>query len=155
MIQAMSIYYPTSTVYRLGQQYSISQDQGSTYLGYSYGDTLAFTPRLSITNPISGSIIPPTAANYPISPNPFFMGSFDGFWIHKLYLGDTLVATVQTVNQDMFVPIQHDRVESVSMGFVMESIPYDGPVRPPVPAPSVLLAIGLGFAILSRKGTRR
>lgn len=150
----MGIYYPTSITYGLGQQYAFSQDQGSTYLGSSYGNPLTFTPRLSATNPVNGSIMSPTAANYPIGTKPFFMGSFDGFWIHKLYVGDTLVATVQTVNQDLFSPVFHDRVESVSMG-VMEMEPCEDCIRPQVPAPSALLAIGLGFALLSRKVSRR
>jgi hypothetical protein len=71
------------------------------------------------------------------------MGSFDGFWIHKVYNNGNLVMTVQTVNQDMFIPVQHDRVESVSMQLPTESIPYDGPVRPPVPAPGVSAMLGL------------
>lgn len=149
----MSIYYPTSTIYGVGQQYSVSQDQGSTYLGYSYGSPLSFTPRLSITNPVNDSIISPTVANYPIVSKPFFMGSFDGFWIHKIYNNGNLVMTVQSVDQEMFIPVQHDRVESVSMGYT-ESIPYDGPVRPPVPAPSVLMAFAIGLAIFNKKANR-
>jgi len=48
--------------------------------------------------------------------------------------------------------VQHDRVESVSMGY-MESIPYDGPVRPPVPAPGASAMLGLAalFAIGRRR----
>jgi hypothetical protein len=45
--------YPTSITYGLGQQYAFSQDQGSTYLGSSYGNPLTFTPRLSVTNGVS------------------------------------------------------------------------------------------------------
>jgi hypothetical protein len=151
----MSIYYPTSTVYGIGQKFAFSQDQGSTYLGMAYTDSLTFTPTLSVTEPRSPALLTPTVANYPIETKPFFMGSFDGFWIHKLYVGDTLVGTVQTVNQEFFAPVFHDRVESVSMG-LMESIPCpDCPVRPPVPAPSALLAIGLGIAFFGRKKTRR
>ena len=101
----MSLYYPTSTVYGIGQKFAFSQDQGSTYLGMAYTDRLSFTPTLSITEPRSPALLTPTIANYPIETKPFFMGSFDGFWIHKLYVGDILVGTVQTVNQDLFMPI--------------------------------------------------
>ena len=93
----------------------------------------------------------PTVENYPPQINSYFMGSFDGFWIHKLYVGDTLIGTVQTVNQEFFSPLFHDRVESVSMG-AMESISYpDYPVRPSVPAPSALIVVALGIALFNRK----
>ena len=147
----MSIQYPTSTVYGIGQKSAFSQDQGSTYLGMEYTESLTFTPTLSITEPRSPAIMSPTVENYPPQINSYFMGSFDGFWIHKLYVGDTLIGTVQTVNQEFFTPLFHDRVESVSMG-AMESIPCpDCPVRPTVPAPSALLIIGLGIAFFNRK----
>lgn len=61
--------------------------------------------------------------------------------------------TVQTVNQDMFIPVHHDRIESVSMQLPTESIPYDGPVRPPVPAPGV--SVMLGLAALCAIGRKR
>jgi hypothetical protein len=147
--------YAVSTIYDIGQKFSSSIDQGSMYMEVSYTNSLKFDPTLTITEPRSEAIVQPTVKNYVPSLRPYFMGSFDGFWIHRVYNNGILVMTVQTVNQDMFIPVNHDRVESVSMGY-MESIPYDGPVRPPVPAPGVGAMIGLAAVIaMGRKRTNK
>ena len=145
----MSIYYPTSITYNLGQEFAFSQNQGSLYLGMAYTEPLSFTPTLSVTEPINPAVLTQTVANYPTKTAPFFMGSFDGFWIHKIYLDGNLIGTVQTVNQEFFTPLFHDRVESVSMG-VMNREPC-ADCHPHVPAPSALLAVGLGVAILKKR----
>jgi hypothetical protein len=145
----MSIYYPTSVVFGEGQKISVSQDQGSTYLGFSYADNLSFINTLNITNPINTSVVLPTQANYPASTNNFFMGSFDGFWIHKLYLGDRCVQTIQTVNQDFFAAVVHDRIESVSMGVMQPEICSDCR-HPHVPEPSIVL-ICIASTVFVRK----
>ena len=145
--------YSVSTIYDVGQKFSSSIDQGSMYMGVSYTNPLKFDPTLTIPEPRSEAIVEPTVSNYVAATRPFFMGSFDGFWIHKVYNNGNLVMTVQTVNQDMFIPVQHDRVESVSMQLPTESIPYDGPVRPPVPAPGV--GVMLGLAAIIAIGRRR
>jgi len=145
--------YSVSTIYDIGQKFSSSIDQGSMYMEVSYTNPLKFDPTLTIAEPRSEAIVEPTVSNYVAATRPFFMGSFDGFWVHKVYNNGNLVMTVQTVDQDMFIPVQHDRVESVSMEFPTESIPYDGPVRPPVPAPGV--GVMLGLAAIIAIGRRR
>jgi hypothetical protein len=145
--------YAVSTIYDVGQKFSSSIDQGSMYMEVSYTNLLKFDPTLTIMEPRSEAIVEPTVSNYVAATRPFFMGSFDGFWVHKVYNNGNLVMTVQTVDQDMFIPVQHDRVESVSMGLPTESIPYDGPVRPPVPAPGV--GVILGLAALCAIGRKR
>ena len=135
--------YAVSTIYGEGQNFSKSVDQGSTYLGVSYAQPLVFNPNFDVTTPIRASLYRPTVSNYPQVDKSFFMGSFDGFWVHKVFNDGHLVMTVQGVNQQMFIPVQHDRVESVSMSFGAETIPYDGPVRPPVPSPGVSAMLGL------------
>ena len=148
--------YAVSTIYDIGQKFSSSIDQGSMYMEVSYTNPLKFDPTLTIMEPRSEAIVEPTVSNYAAATRPFFMGSFDGFWIHKVYNNGNLVMTVQTVDQDMFIPVQHDRVESVSMGY-MESIPYGGPVRPPVPAPGVGAMLGLAalFAVGRKRINRK
>ena len=145
--------YGVSTIYDIGQKFTSSIDQGSMYMGVSYTNPLKFDPTLTIPEPRSEAIVEPTVSNYAVAARPYFMGSFDGFWIHKIYYRGNLVMTVQTVNQDMFIPVHHDRIESVSMQLPTESIPYDGPVRPPVPAPGV--SVMLGLAALFAIGRRR
>lgn len=148
-----SIAYPTSITFSLGQKFAFSQNEGSTYLGMAYTEPQSFTPTLSVTEPIHPAILTPTVANYPVTDNPFFMGSFDGFWIHKLYVNDHMIASVQTVNQEFFAPIYHDRVESVSMGTVSLQ-PCVSDCDPGVPAPGALACICIGTALLSRKRKR-
>ena len=145
-----SIYYPTSTTYNLGQSMAFSQDQGSTYLGMAYTEPLSFTARLSVTEPINPAVLTPTVANYPVTKSPFFMGSFDGFWIHKLYVADHMVASLQTVNQQFFAPIYHDRVESVSMG-TLDLQPCTSRCDDDVPAPGALMALCVSAVLFSRR----
>jgi hypothetical protein len=145
--------YSVSTIYDVGQKFASSIDQGSMYMEVSYTNPLKFDPTLTIAEPRSEAIVQPTVSNYVAATRPFFMGSFDGFWVHKVYNNGNLVMTVQTVDQDMFIPVQHDRVESVSMQLPTESIPFDGPVRPPVPAPGV--GVMLGLAAIIAIGRRR
>jgi hypothetical protein len=136
-----------SLIYGQGNIFSTSINEGSMYVEVSYTKPLTFDNTLTITEPFGEAIDHPTVSNYPQIPHNFFMGSFDGFWVHKIYLGGNLVMTVQTVDQDMFIPVQYDRIESVSMEFPTESIPYDGPVRPPVPAPGMGLLVAMATLV--------
>lgn len=139
-----------------GQRFASTIDQGSTYLGVPFAQAITFDNTLTVTEPRSEALLEPTVANYPTAMNSFFMGSFDGFWIHKLYMGDRLVATVQSVDQDMFIPLSHDRVESVSMAFVSSgTIPCpDCPVRPPVPAVGTATLMSLALFVFLFFGSR-
>jgi hypothetical protein len=144
-----------STLYGQGQKVSESTYQGSTYLEATYTERISFDANFDITTATNSSLYRPTVSNYPEGDKPFFMGSFDGFWVHKIYNNGHLVLTVQGVDQDMFIPVQHDRVESVTMNMVPnETIPCpDCPVRPPVPAPGVSAV--LGVAALFAMGRKR
>jgi hypothetical protein len=78
------------------------------------------------------------------------MGSFDGFWIHKIYNGKQLVMTVQGVDQDLFIPVVHDRVESVCMQASTELNGSD--CEPPdVPAPGALAVFLTAAFVASRR----
>jgi len=134
-------------IYGQGNIFSTSINEGSMYVEVSYTKPLTFDNTLTITEPIGEAIDHPTVSNYPQIPHNFFMGSFDGFWVHKIYREGNLVMTVQTVDQDMFIPMHYDRIESVCMEFPTESIPYDGPVRPPVPAPGMGLLVAMATLV--------
>jgi hypothetical protein len=136
-----------SLIYGQGNLFSTSINEGSMYVEVSYTKPLTFDNTLTITEPIGEAIVQPTVSNYPQVPHNFFMGSFDGFWVHKIYREGNLVMTVQTVDQDMFIPMHYDRIESVCMEFPTESIPYDGPVRPPVPAPGMGLLVAMATLV--------
>jgi hypothetical protein len=136
-----------SLIYGQGNLFSTSINEGSMYVEVSYTKPLTFDNTLTITEPIGEAIVQPTVSNYPQVPHNFFMGSFDGFWVHKIYREGNLVMTVQTVDQDMFIPMHYDRIESVCMQFPNESIPYDGPVRPPVPAPGMGLLVAMATLV--------
>lgn len=147
--------YSVSTIYGEGQKFYSSVDQGSTYLGVTFAEPLRFDTNYSITEPRSAAINQPTVINYDAPAHDYFVGTFSGFWIHNIHRDGHLIHTVQGVNQDLFIPIQHDYVQSVSMSFSAETIPYDGPVRPPVPAPSVCSALLLGLAVASLRKRAR
>jgi len=136
-----------SLIYGQGNLFSTSINEGSMCVEVSYTKPLTFDNTLTITEPIGEAIVQPTVSNYPQIPHNFFMGSFDGFWVHKIYREGNLVMTVQTVDQDMFIPMHYDRIESVCMEFPTESIPYDGPVRPPVPAPGMGLLVAMATLV--------
>ena len=136
-----------SLIYGQGNIFSTSINEGSMYVEMSYTKPLTFDNTLTITEPFGEAIDHPTVSNYPQIPHNFFMGSFDGFWVHKIYLQGNIVMTVQTVDQDMFIPMHYDRIESVCMEFPTESIPYDGPVRPPVPAPGMGLLVAMATLV--------
>jgi hypothetical protein len=137
--------YAVSTIYGEGQKFYESINQGSLYMEVSYTNPLMFDPNFTITEPSAEAIVQPTVSNYAAPAHDYFMGNFTGFWVHKIYRDGNLVYTTQGVNQDLFIPIQHDRIESVSMNVAADVIPgpYDGPVRPPVPSPGVSAMLGL------------
>jgi hypothetical protein len=118
----------------------------------SYTNPLKFDPNFTITTPRDEAYVEPTISNYAAPAHDYFMGNFTGFWVHKIYRDGHLVYTTQGVNQDLFIPMQYDTIQSVSLN-VSETIPYDGPVRPPVPAPGV--GVMLGLAALCVWGRKR
>lgn len=147
--------YAVSTIYGEGQKFYESINQGSMYMEVSYTNPLKFDPNFTITTPRDDSLSNMTVSNYAMPPRNYFMGNFAGFWVHKIYRDGHLVYTTQGVNQDLFIPIHHDRIESVSMNVAADVIPgpYDGPVRPPVPSPGV--SVMLGLAALCAWGRKR
>ena len=146
--------YAVSTIYDIGQKFSSSIDQGSMYMEVSYTNPLKFDPTLTITESRSEAIVQPTVTNYPQVPHSYFMGRFDGFWVHRIYWDGNLVTTIQGVNQDLFIPMQYDRVESVSMTTEADNPEYEGPVgHPHVPGPSSGLLFAM--AVICLAGRKR
>ena len=141
----------TSTTFNSnGQFFSRSEYQGALYQESHFANPLKWDNQFTITEPLGEALNNNTVANYPMMPNEYFMGSFDGFWIHKIFSEGRLVMTVQTVDQDMFIPVQHDRVESIAMssGF----LPATADCKPPdVPAPGVLAVLGIAAVVGIRK----
>ena len=133
----------TSTIYTEGQLFHESQYQGSMYMGVSYTKPLTFDNTLTITNPVYPSIQLPTVTNYDITSSKFFMGSFDGYWIHKIYNGDRLVMTVQALNQELFIPVPYTRIESTTL----DCRDDDHGHGPHVPEPTGAALIGIAAAL--------
>lgn len=153
MICSMSI--PLSTIYREGNLFSSSQYQGSTYQEVTYTQRLAFDPTLTMTESLVEAITPPTVTNYPMVDSSFFMGRFDGFWVHRIYNDGRLVMTVQGVNQDMFIPVIHDRIESVCMQTGLDGddidTKFDDPFPPDVPSAGTFALFLVGALVATRK----
>jgi hypothetical protein len=138
--------YAVSTIYSEGQKFYESINQGSMYMEVSYTNPLKFDPNLSITEPHGEAIAPPTVSNYSLPEHSYFMGSFDGFWVHKIYRENNLVMTVQGVDQDLFIPVSYDRIESVSMDCSGDDHGHDHG-HPHVPAPGMGLLVAMATLI--------
>ena len=147
--------YAVSTMYGEGQRFAASIDQGSMYMEVSYTIPLKFDNTLTITEPRSEAIVQPTVTNYPQVSHAFFMGKFEGFWVHRVYNNGNLKATIQGVNQEMFIPMNYDRIESFSMTTEADNPEYEGPVgHPHVPGPSAGLLFGMAaICLFGRKRT--
>jgi hypothetical protein len=79
------------------------------------------------------------------------MGKADGYWIYKIYNHNNLVCTIQMVNQDFAIPVQHDRIESIIMPFGgTEPIKCGHGHDCPEPATGILLALS-GAVMFGRK----
>ena len=140
-----------SLIYGQGNLFSTSINEGSMYVEVSYTKPLTFDNTLTITEPIGEAIVQPTVSNYPQVPHNFFMGSFDGFWVHKIYREVNLVMTVQGVNQDMFIPVSYDRIESVCMDLVPEELTDDPQYHPHVPAPGMGLLVAMATLVAFKR----
>jgi hypothetical protein len=140
-----------SLIYGQGNLFSTSINEGSMYVEVSYTKPLTFDNTLTITEPIGEAIVQPTVSNYPQVPHNFFMGSFDGFWVHKIYREGNLVMTVQGVNQDMFIPVSYDRIESVCMDLVPEELTDDPQYHPHVPAPGMGLLVAMATLVALKR----
>ena len=140
-----------SLIYGQGNLFSTSINEGSMYVEVSYTKPLTFDNTLTITEPIGEAVVQPTVSNYPQVPHNFFMGSFDGFWVHKIYREGNLVMTVQGVNQDMFIPVSYDRIESVCMDLVPEELTDDPQYHPHVPAPGMGLLVAMATLVVFKR----
>lgn len=140
-----------SLIYGQGNLFSTSINEGSMYVEVSYTKPLTFDNTLTITEPIGEAIVQPTVSNYPQVPHNFFMGSFDGFWVHKIYREGNLVMTVQGVNQDMFIPVSYDRIESVCMDLVPEELTDDPQYHPHVPAPGMGVLVAMATLVALKR----
>ena len=139
-----------STLYMPGQVIDRSVYQGSTYLGEHFDNPLTFDTAYTMPTPTTEAINPPTVPASIVGNN-LFMGKADGYWIYKIYNHNNLVRTIQMVNQDFAIPVQHDRVESITMPF--------GGIDPnqcgrgndcPEPATGMLIALS-GAVLFGRK----
>jgi hypothetical protein len=145
------ISYSTSTLYDAAGNYASTTDQGAIYFGTSSNYPSVFTFTSQITNPVTSALYLPTVSNYPQKDMPMFMGSFTGVWVHKIYNDGFLVLAIQTANQDLYIPVQFDTVESVSLLTIPNEIGYVAAAVPPIPTPSVIPILALGMALFSRK----
>jgi hypothetical protein len=142
-------------MYGEGQRFAASIDQGSMYMEVSYTNPLKFDNTLTITEPRSEAIVQPTVTNYPQVPHAFFMGKFEGFWIHRVYNNGNLVTIIQGVNQEMFIPMHYDRIESVSYTTQADDCLIEaGRCHPHVPSPASGLLFSMAVVcLIGRKRT--
>jgi hypothetical protein len=101
--------------------------------------------------PTTEAVNPATLAQSTLPTN-FFMGRADGYWIYKLYNEGVLTKTVTLRDQEFYVPLVHDRVESVALTVSQgPEIPIcDHDNHCPDPASAVLIAFS-GMVAVGRK----
>jgi hypothetical protein len=88
-------------------------------------------------------------------PSMIFMGDFDGYWVHRVYLDGNLIMVLKTDNQQLFVPIAYDYIQSVCLSISPDPESVRGVAADPVvPAPAAIALFGLSL-ILSRKPRNR
>lgn len=145
------MFIATSMLYSNGQVFNTKIDQGSTYLGYAYTTQLNYDYAYKMPTPTTEAINPATLAQSTLPTN-FFMGRADGYWIYKLYNEGVLTKTVTLRDQEFYIPLVHDRVESVALTVSQgPEIPIcDHDNHCPDPASAILIAFS-GIVAVGRK----
>ena len=135
-----------STLYMPGQIIDRSVYQGSTYLGEHFDKPLTFDMSYTMPTPTTEAINPPTVPASIIGYN-LFMGKAEGYWTYKIYNNGNLVKTMQMVDQEFAIPMQHDRVESITIPFGGTDPDTCGRGNDcPSPAGAALIVIASAFA---------
>ena len=135
-----------STLYMPGQVIDRSVYQGSTYLGEHFDNPLTFDTAYTMPTPTTEAINPPTVPASIVGNN-LFMGRADGYWIYKIYNHNNLVKTMQMVNQEFAIPVQHDKIESITMPFGgTDPVTCGHGHDCPSPAGAALIMIASAFA---------
>jgi hypothetical protein len=154
----MKMDYGSSTLYFTDRNFGYSSTslyQGSNYVGIDGLNPTRFNYSSEFLNPPSLYFQKEEVSNYAKLPSMMFIGDFDGYWIHRLYLDGNLVMIVQATNQQLFVPIAYDYVQSVCLSISPDE--YSGSsltVDPVVPSPATVLIVGLS-ALLFKNPRKR
>jgi hypothetical protein len=150
--------YGSSTLYFTDRNFGYSSTslyQGSNYVGIDGLNPTRFNYSSEFLNPPSLYFQKYEVSNYAKLPSMMFVGDFDGFWIHRLYLDGNLVMIVQGVDQQLFIPVTYDYVQSVCLSTSPDA--YGGTsltVDPIVPLPGTSLILGLS-ALLFKNPRKR
>jgi hypothetical protein len=139
--------YGSSTLYftdRNSGYSSTSLYQGSNYVGIDGISPTRFNWSSDFLNPPSLYFQTEEVSNYAKLPSMMFVGDFDGFWIHRIYRDGNLVMIIQGVDQQLFVPVAYDWVQSVCLSISPDA--YSGgslTVDPIVPPPGMSILMGV------------
>ena len=150
--------YGSSTLYFTDRNFGYSSTslyQGSNYVGIDGLNPTRFNYSSEFLNPPSLYFQKEEVSNYVKLPSMMFIGDFDGYWIHRLYLDGNLVMIVQGVDQQLFIPVIYDYVQSVCLSISPDA--YSGAsltVDPIVPLPGTSLILGLS-ALLFKNPRKR
>lgn len=127
-------YY--TTFFGEGNFFYTTAVQNGVYQNVAFTSPLEWRNAYTAPTPTGASIIAPTnGVNFP---HKMLIGNSEGFWIHRVFLDGHLVGTFTMVDQQFFIPMEYDRIESVCMPF---SPPETGTTNADVPAPA-------GFAVI-------
>ena len=150
--------YGSSTLYFTNQNFGYSSTslyQGSNYVGGMGLSPTRFNFSSEMLNPPSLYYQEGAVTNYGEMPSMMFIGDFDGYWVHRVYLDGNLIMVLKTDNQQLFVPIAYDYIQSVCLSISPDPESVRGVAADPVvPAPAAIALFGLS-AILARKPRNR
>ena len=150
--------YGSSTLYFTNQNFGYSSTslyQGSNYVGVMGLSPTRFNFSSEMLNPPSLYYQEGAVTNYGEMPSMMFIGDFDGYWVHRVYLDGNLIMVLKTDNQQLFVPVTYDYIQSVCLAISPDTYPIGSVgVDPVVPAPAAIALFGLSL-ILSRKPRNR
>ena len=107
--------YAQTTFLGDGNFFYNTSAQNGVYQNHSFTSPLEWRLDYSAPTPTGAAIVAPTnGVNFP---HTMFMGSSDGFWVHRVFLDGHLTRTFTMVDQQFAIPMQYDRIESVAMPF--------------------------------------
>ena len=104
-----------TTLYGTGNFFYNTDAQNGVYQNHAYTSRLNWNFDYEAPTPTNVAISQPTVGVD--LPHIMFMGSSDGYWVHRLFLNNHLVGTFTFVDQQFSIPIKFDRVESVALPF--------------------------------------
>lgn len=145
-----------TTLYGTGNFFYNTEAQNGVYQNHAFTSRLNWNLDYTAPTPTSEAIVQPTQ-NVAL-PHNLFMGSSDGYWVHRVFLNDHLVGTFTFKDQQFAIPVKYDRIESVAMPFSPAEIgptcDHHGGGDPCHPSPGGAAALIISAVLVRLRGRK-